>query len=96
MARRDTRCDAASYGVVSDGRISRHARGHEPIEWLKAVRLAFDGLPRGMPDDLRGTLSLVLAAGGSTIASPLTGLGAGVMELAPYHRGEAFRTVHAS
>jgi hypothetical protein len=49
-----------------------------------------------MPDDLRGTLSLVLAAGGSTIASPLTGLGAGVMELAPYHRGEAFRTVHAS
>jgi hypothetical protein len=38
----------------------------------------------------------ILADGGMPdVAKPLTGLGSGVMELAPKHRGDAFQVIYA-
>jgi len=71
------------------------ARDTRPITWIKAARRAFEAFPSGAREDLLDALTVVAEGGFPTIAKPLTGLGAGVMELALKHRGDAFRIVYA-
>jgi phage-related protein len=65
------------------------------ISWLKAARKDFDAFPPGARLDLARALTILAEGQMPDIAKPLTGLGAGVMELALKHRGDAFRVVYA-
>jgi phage-related protein len=66
-----------------------------PIAWIKAARKDFEDFPQGAVDDLLDALTAIAEGGHPSIAKPLTGLGAGVLELALRHRGDAFRVVYA-
>ena len=76
--------------------IRRVARNTRRIQWIKAARKDFEEFPAGARADLLDALTAIAEGGHPTIAKPLTGLGAGVMELALRHHGDAFRVVHAS
>ena len=71
------------------------ARDTRPIGWVKPARKAFDAFPPGAQRDLAVALTILAEGQMPDIAKPLHGLGAGVMELALRHRGDAFRLVYA-
>jgi phage-related protein len=71
------------------------ARNTRPIRWIKAAHKDFEDFPKAARDDLLDALTAVADGGHPSLAKPLTGLGAGVMELALRHRGDAFRVVYA-
>lgn len=75
--------------------IHQVTRNTRPLQWIKAARKDFEDFPAGARADLLDALTAVAEGGHPTIAKPLTGLGAGVMELALRHRGDAFRVVYA-
>lgn len=66
-----------------------------PISWIKGARKGFERFPA--PVQLEALRALTIAAEGemADIAKPLHGLGAGVLELALRHRGDAWRVVYA-
>ena len=70
-------------------------RNARRISWIKAARKDFDAFPVGARDRLTDALEIVSAGGHPVIAKPLTGLGAGILELALKHQGEAYRVVYA-
>lgn len=74
------------------GRMIRNSR---EISWIKAARKDFESFPQGARDDLLDALTIVAEGGHPSIAKPLQGLGAGVLELALKHRGDAYRVVYA-
>jgi phage-related protein len=74
--------------------IARVTRNTRPVHWIKAARKDFEDFPQGARDDLLDALTAVTEGGFPSIAKPLAGLGAGVMELALRHRGDAFRVVY--
>jgi phage-related protein len=69
-------------------------RDTRPISWVKAARRQFEKFPLGARE--RILQALVVAAEGRTagIAKPMTGLGAGVYEVALLYRGDAYRAVY--
>lgn len=73
---------------------NRPARNERRIIWVKAARKDFADFPASAQDI--AVKALVLVAGGSTpdIAKPLSGIGAGVWELAIRERGGAWRVVY--
>ncbi|MDP1736872.1 MAG: type II toxin-antitoxin system RelE/ParE family toxin [Caulobacter sp.] len=73
---------------------TRPARGLRQISWVKAARKAFADFPANAR--LRTFRALAVIAEGETpdIAKPLSGLGAGVWELAIRERGDAWRVVY--
>ncbi len=70
-------------------------RNTRSISWIKAARKAFEAFPQGV--QVEGAQALTVIAEGEMpdVAKPLKDLGAGVMELALRHRGDAFRVVFA-
>jgi len=70
------------------------ARNTRPISWLKPARRDFDEFPAGARIELARALTIVAEGQMPDIAKPLRGFGAGVMELALRHRGDAFRVVY--
>jgi phage-related protein len=74
--------------------IARVTRNTRSVHWIKAARKDFEHFPQGARDDLLDALTAVAEGGFPSIAKPLTGLGAGVMELALRHRGDAFRVIY--
>ena len=70
-------------------------RDTRSISWIKAARKDFESFPAAARDDMLDALDMVSAGGHPQIAKPLTGLGAGVTELALKHRGDAYRVVYA-
>lgn len=66
-----------------------------PIAWIKAARKDFDAFPQGAQLELVRALTIIAEGGHPDIAKPMNGLGAGVLELALKHRGDAFRVVYA-
>jgi phage-related protein len=70
-------------------------RDTRPISWIKAARKDFDDFPRGAQIEMGRALTILAEGRMPDIAKPLTGFGAGVMELALRHRGDAFRVVYA-
>jgi phage-related protein len=65
------------------------------ISWVKAALKDFQQLPEAVRDDAADALTEIAEGGAPDIAKPLTGLGAGVWELAIKERGDAFRVVYA-
>lgn len=65
------------------------------ISWVRGALRDFDVLPEAVRD--RIMFALRMAAGGekADTAKPLKGLGAGIVEIALRHRGDAFRAVYA-
>jgi phage-related protein len=70
-------------------------RNTRRISWIKAARKDFDAFPAAARDRLTDALDIVSVGGHPVVAKPLTGLGAGVLELALKHQGEAYRVVYA-
>jgi len=70
-------------------------RNTRPISWLKGARKDFEGFPQGAQLEMARALTVLAEGQMPDIAKALTGLGAGVMELALRHRGDAFRVVYA-
>ncbi len=70
-------------------------RDTRPISWLKGARKDFEDFPQGAQIEMARALTILAEGRMPDIAKPLTGLGAGVMELALRHRGDAFRVVYA-
>ena len=66
-----------------------------PISWIKAARKDFEAFPPRAIDKGLDALTVVADGGMPDIAKPLTGLGAGVWELAIKERGDAYRVVYA-
>jgi phage-related protein len=72
--------------------MARHTR---EIAWIKAAKKEFEDFPEGAQIELARALTIIAEGGMPEIAKPLTGLGAGILELALRHRGDAFRVVYA-
>jgi phage-related protein len=71
------------------------ARNTRPISWLKGALKEFQTFPQGAQVEMGRALTILAEGEMPDIAKPLTGFGAGVMELALRHRGDAFRVVYA-
>ena len=65
------------------------------VSWIKAARKDFGDFPPKAQDKAFDALTIVADGGMPDIAKPLTGLGAGVLELAIKERGDAYRVVYA-
>jgi phage-related protein len=65
------------------------------ISWIKAARKDFEAFPARAIDRALDALTIVADGGTPDVAKPLTGLGAGVWELAIKERGDAYRVVYA-
>ena len=65
------------------------------VSWIKAARKDFGDFPTKAQDKAFDALTIVADGGMPDIAKPLTGLGAGVLELAIKERGDAYRVVYA-
>jgi phage-related protein len=70
-------------------------RATRQIAWIKAAQKDFDEFPPTVRLDALTALSSLADGAMPQIAKPLTGLGAGVMELALRHRGDAYRVIYA-
>jgi phage-related protein len=70
-------------------------RDTRPISWIKAARKDFDDFPREAQIEMGRALTILAEGRMPDVAKPLTGFGAGVMELALRHRGDAFRVIYA-
>src|SRR5215472_16050872 len=70
-------------------------RNTRPIVWMKAARRDFEDFPDKARDRLLDALTVVAEGGMPPIATPLSGFGSGVLELALAFRGDAFRVVFA-
>lgn len=66
-----------------------------PISWIKAARKDFDDFPANAQIEMAYALTIVAEGQWPDLAKPLAGFGAGVMELALKHRGDAYRVVYA-
>jgi phage-related protein len=66
-----------------------------PISWIKAARKEFDKFPTEARAICATALVAAADGGKHDIAKPLSGLGAGVLEIALPYRGNAFRVVYA-
>ena len=71
------------------------SRNSRPISWIKGARKDFEDFPQGAQIEMARALTVLAEGRLSDIAKHLTGLGAGVMELALRHRGDAYRIVYA-
>ena len=70
-------------------------RNTRPVSWIKAARKAFEAFPQGAQVNAAQALTVIAEGGMPDVAKPLKGLGAGVLELALRHQGDAFRVVFA-
>ena len=70
-------------------------RNTRPTSWIRAARKAFEAFPQATQVEAAQALTIIAEGGMPDVAKPLKGLGAGVMELALRHRGDAFRVVFA-
>lgn len=73
----------------------KKVRDTRKVNWIKAAHKDFADFPAKAQQ--RAAEALTVVADGATpdIAKPLTGLGAGVWELAIKERGDAYRVVYA-
>jgi len=70
-------------------------RNSRPISWIRGARKDFEDFPQGAQIEMARALTVLAEGRLPDIAKHLTGLGAGVMELALRHRGDAYRIVYA-
>ena len=65
------------------------------VSWIKAARKDFEAFPVCARNRALDALTIVADGGTPDVAKPLSGLGAGVWELAIKERGDAFRVIYA-
>jgi phage-related protein len=65
------------------------------ISWIKSARKDFEKFPLDAQDICLTALTVAAEGGKADLAKPLSGLGAGVFEIALPHRGNAYRVVYA-
>jgi phage-related protein len=65
------------------------------VSWIKAARKDFGDFPAKAQDKALDALTIVADGAMPDIAKPLTGLGAGVLELVIKERSDAYRIVYA-
>lgn len=65
------------------------------ISWIKAAKRNFEAFPQSARDRVLDALTIIAAGGMPGWAKPLKGFGAGVLELALRHQGDAYRVVYA-
>jgi len=70
-------------------------RNSRPISWIRGARKDFEDFPQGAQIEMARALTVLAEGRLLDIAKHLTGLGAGVMERALKHRGDAYRIVYA-
>jgi phage-related protein len=70
-------------------------RNTRQISWINAARKAFERFPEPVQIEALGALTIAAEGEKADIAKPLVGLGAGVLEIAIRHRGDAWRVVYA-
>lgn len=70
-------------------------RASRPISWIKAARKEFEKFPAEAQTICLTALTVAAEGGKADIAKPMSGLGAGVLEIALPFRGDAFRVVYA-
>ena len=66
-----------------------------PVRWITAALKDFEKFPEGARTICATALTIAAEGGKADLAKPLKGFGAGVMEIALPHRGNAFRVVYA-
>jgi phage-related protein len=71
------------------------ARPTRPISWIKAARKDFEAFPHEAQVRVLQALTIAAEGGKADIATPLTGFGSGVFEVALPYRREAYRVVYA-
>lgn len=64
------------------------------VIWIKAARKDFSRFPPTAQESARDALTLIADGATPDFAKPLSGLGAGVWELAIRDRGDAWRVVY--
>jgi phage-related protein len=70
-------------------------RATRPIVWIKGALKSFREFPEGAQSICLTALTIAADGGKADITKPMTGLGAGVFEIALPFRGDAFRVVYA-
>jgi len=70
-------------------------RQTRPISWIKAALKEFEKFPEGAQTICLNALTIAAEGGKADIAKPMTGMGAGVLEVALPFRGNAYRVVYA-
>jgi phage-related protein len=71
------------------------SRNTRSISWIRAARKAFEQFPQAVQIEAIAALTIAAEGEKADIAKPLQGLGAGVLEIAIRHRGDAWRVVYA-
>ena len=71
------------------------SRKTRPISWIKAARKEFERFPDEVQLEIELALTIAAEGGKADTAKPMTGLGAGVFEIALRFRRDAYRTVYA-
>ena len=66
------------------------------IGWVRAARRDYAAFPPTVRDRINTALSIAAQGSKADIASPLKGLGPGVMEVAVRHRTDAWRVVYVN
>jgi len=66
-----------------------------PVSWLRAALREFETFPEGARSICLAALTIAAEGGKADIAKPMRGMGAGVFEIAPPFKGDAFRVVYA-
>jgi phage-related protein len=70
-------------------------RQTRPISWIKAARKEFEKFPAEAQSICLTALTIAAEGRKADIAKPLHSLGAGILEIALPHRGNAFRVLYA-
>ena len=71
------------------------ARNTRSISWIKAAEKEFLKFPAAVQREGRTALTIAADGAKADIAKPLKGLGAGILEIALKHHGDAYRVVYA-
>lgn len=66
-----------------------------PVSWLKAARKEFEDFPVGAQEVCLAALTIAAEGSKADIAKPMTGMGAGVFEIALRFQSNAFRVMYA-
>jgi phage-related protein len=65
------------------------------VSWIKAAYKSYERFPAGARREIDRALNIAALGEKADIAKPMTGLGAGVVEIAVKFRGDAWRAVYA-
>jgi len=70
-------------------------RRTRPVSWIRAALKAFERFPHGVQSICLSALTIAAEGGKADVATPMHGMGSGVLEIAVRFRDDAFRLVYA-